>query len=462
MNRKIPLAAALVALPLIGGGCVAAYNPPDAEADASLAAGQAIAFHADPQPLNAADPAGPTLTLAEAVRRTLANSPAVQSALARVRVAEAEARQTRLLPNPVLSIAVRFPDGGGPTVIESALSEDFIALLTRPRRVSAADNRLRSAAGQAVADVLDVLIEAQRAYAEAQSLDALLPVLEQNLSLTQRLLDLAEGRLNAGEGDRLEVTTLQAQLAETRVLLTRRRLERREARLALSRLVGEPSGAADWELPAFEPVELPNVGERGFVAAALERRPEVVVQTFALTALGDDVNLARIGRFEGGDAGIDASRDDGGWSVGPGAAVPLPLFDLGGTELDRRRALVIEARHELVRVRRQIVEEVRRAYAAFESSADALRQATGDLVPLSERRVEQAEAAYRAGFADVTSVVLAEQQLLAARTTALELARERADARFRLERAAGGPGGLDDLPTTRPTAATAHAGEALQ
>ena len=126
---------------------------------------------------------------------------------------------------------------------------------------------------------------------------------------------------------------------------------------------------------------------------------------------------------------------------------------------------MIEARHELVRVRRQIVEEVRRAYAAFEASADALRQATDELVPLSELRVEQAEAAYRAGFADVTSVVLAEQQLLAARTTALELARELADARFRLERAAGGPGGLDDLPATRPatdSTATADAGEALQ
>ena len=317
MNRNTPLAAALVALPLIGG-CVAAYDPPDAAADASLAAGQAIAFHADPQPLDAAGPAGATLTLAEAVRRTLANSPAVQSALARVRVAEAEARQTRLLPNPVLSIAVRFPEGGGPTVIESALSEDFVALLTRPRRVSAADNRLRSVAGQAVASVLDVLTEAQRAYAEAQSLDALLPVLEQNLSLTQRLLDLARGRLDAGEGDRLEVTTLRAQLAEARVLLTRRRLEQREARLTLTRLVGEPSGAADWALPAFEPVELPDVGERGFVRAALERRPEVVVQSFALTALGDDVNLARIGRFDGGDAGVDVERDGGDWSVGPG------------------------------------------------------------------------------------------------------------------------------------------------
>ena len=386
MNKNIPLAAALVALPLIGGGCVATYNPPDAEADASLAAGQAIAFHADPQPLNAADPAGPTLTLAEAVRRTLANSPAVQSALARVRVAEAEARQTRLLPNPVLSVAVRFPDGGGPTVIESALSEDFIALLTRPNRVTAADNRLRSVAGDAVAAVLDVLSELQQAYVGAQSLDALLPVLEQNLALQRRLLELAEGRRRAGEGDRLEETTLRAQLAETNVLLTRRRLDRREARLTLTRLIGEPSGAAGWALPPFQPVALPDVGERAWVAAALEKRPEVVVQTFALTALGDDVNLARIGRFAGGDAGIDASRDDGDWSVGPGGAFPLPLFDLGGTELDRRRALVIEARHELTRLRRQIVEEVRRAYATLEASADALQQARDELVPLSQQR----------------------------------------------------------------------------
>ena len=109
---------------LVAAGC--AVTPPGhdtarhIQSVASLAT--AIQFHTNALPAEA--PSAPNrLTLATAVERALRQSPELQIALANVRAAQADAHQSRLLPNPVLDIAFRFPEGGGRTVIVQQRSE---------------------------------------------------------------------------------------------------------------------------------------------------------------------------------------------------------------------------------------------------------------------------------------------------------------------------------------------------
>src|SRR5688572_9529977 len=117
------LALALV----LSSGCATA--PPDRGfADGVVVAAgvvEPIQFIAAVMPTDAADDQTATLTVADAVRRALKNDPAVQAAIADVREALADARQARLNPNPVLSVAVRFPEGGGKPVIEAGLAADL-------------------------------------------------------------------------------------------------------------------------------------------------------------------------------------------------------------------------------------------------------------------------------------------------------------------------------------------------
>jgi outer membrane protein TolC len=128
------------------------------------------------------------------------------------------------------------------------------------------------------------------------------------------------------------------------------------------------------------------------------------------------------------------------------------LFDLGGARRDKAAAALIESRHKLTQTRRQIVEEVRKAYDTFAATQGVLTRTREELMPLEERRVRQAEAAYRAGESDLTTVLVAEEELQDAKTKLVELEQKASVAFVRLQRSVGGPGLAErvERPTTRP------------
>ena len=107
----IACASALVLIQF--AGCAANRPDPAAEAAAStaLGLGQAIEFRTDGGPIDEAAEAGDTLPLGDAVRRAATTDPGLQAALARVRIAMADADQARLLPNPVLNFVLRWGPG---------------------------------------------------------------------------------------------------------------------------------------------------------------------------------------------------------------------------------------------------------------------------------------------------------------------------------------------------------------
>ena len=391
-----------------------------------------------------------TLTLDDALRRSLSHSPEIQSSLARVVAARADARQARLLPNPILNLVLRFPESGSTPQVEAGLTADFISLLSRPGRSRAADNRLRSAASEAVSQVLDVVAEVQQRYAAVQSLDALLSVLEERLTIANRLFQLFRDRLQAGEGTLLDVLTLESQRTELQVEIADRELERREERLALSRLIGQPSGLADWRVSPWEAGRAPAMSESDWVALAMEYRPEVQARRYELASLGIELSLTRFSPFYGAGAGIAAERADGNWAVGPAVSAPLPLFDFGQARRDRARAGVIEARHNLTQARRQVVEEVRRSLAALLASEDNLRRVRTELVPQSQQRRDQAEALFRLGETNILALLTAEEALRSSRIRLVELERKNTEALVRLNRAVGGAGVARDLDNMVP------------
>jgi outer membrane protein TolC len=438
----------------LSGGC--ASKPPAQAFERGLATAgisQPIRFVVTGMPtdITAVPDDRTTLTLDEAVRRTLANDPAVQAALARTRAALADARQARLLPNPVVSVAFRFPEGGaGKPIIDASLAADLISLLLKPRQVNAADRRLRAASSEALTTVLDTLADVQDRYVAVQALDAQMGNLDERMKLVRRLLDLARSRVRAGESGRLDVITLDSERAALDVEITQTALEQREQRLALSRLMGQPSGAAGWTLTPWSPPPPLRRWEPAWVATALERRPEVQARRWELVALGDEAAIAGLGALEGSQVGVDSERD-GTWSVGPAFSLPIPLLDWGQARRAKVEAQRIEARHLLTQTRRQVVEEVRRAIAALQASEAALGKARTELIPLADQRREQAEASYRNGFADITAVLLAEQDAQGARAKLIELQQKVSTARFRLQRAAGGPAAVPEITTTQPT-----------
>lgn len=426
-------------------GCAATRPDPQTESSAIRAVGSdaALVFRTEGGPLDEPwtdiQPAGDeqvTLTLAEAVRRAVTSDPELQAALARVRIAMADADQARLLPNPVLNFVLRW--GPGKPQIEVSLTQDLIQAFQIQRRASAADNRLHLAASEAVTVALDVTSEVQERYAGVQSLDTLIPLLQDRLELLRKLADTARARREAGEGTRADVAILDAQRVELEVEIAAAELERREERIRLARVTGQPSSDAAWTVEPWSAPSLAAEPESRWIDAALSNRPEMQSVAWQLAALGDDYALARLLPWEGAGAGVDVQRDDD-WFVGPSVSTPIPVFDMGQSRRARITAEQIEARHNLTLAKRKVVEEVRVAYQTLMAGSANLDRIRNELIPLQQQRRQITEDVYLVER-DVTPLILAEQDLRTAQARAIDAERQVTVALIRLQRAVGGPG----------------------
>ncbi|MFO0829286.1 MAG: TolC family protein [Phycisphaerales bacterium] len=444
--RATPRFATFAVAALGSLSSVACQPTPRVDLDASRRAGDAVGqgtpialvvVGPDGGPLDEPAPTESSLTLADAIGRAVTTDPALQAALARVRVAMADADQARLLPNPVLNFVLRW--GPGTPQYEISLAQDFVQAIAIPRRSSAADNRAREAASAAIETALDVANEVRERYVAVQASERLIPLLRARIELLERLVSVAQARLDAGEGTRGDLTTLQAQRVDLLVDLDRAVLAEREDRLRLALLVGQPSSAADWSLDPWVAPSADLAPESAWILAALAHRPEIESVRWKLSALGDDAALARITPWDGANVGVDA-QNDSEWFVGPSVSSPIPVFDTGQAKLARATAEQLEARHELTLARRTVVEEVRIAHRTLTASVANLERIRRELVPLQEERSALAEAAFRAGQSDVTALFLAEQDLMLTQAKAIEVERQAATALARLERAVGGAG----------------------
>ena len=449
----------LTLLALLSAGCQAPQ--PDVAGEVRLASGlnDAIVLRSETRgPVDAPSATAGSLTAEQAVRLALSNDPRIQAALARVRVAQADAQQARLLPNPILNVDMRFPEGGGSAIFEATLTGDLISVLQKPRQIKAADKRLSAACAEAVTTVLDVIAEVQESYASAQAADAQIAILEQRQVIIQRLRDVAQNRLEAGEGTRLDVLTLDAQRVRLLVEASDLHLTRKQERLAVARLIGDARGSADWSLDAWRAPPAIRAAESEWVDAALIKRPEIRARAWELSALGDDVALAALAPLAGNDTGAHAEHDQT-WVVGPTVTTPIPIFDFGQAARAKAVAERLAARHELAQERLKVIEDVRLAYATYAASREALQRAQEELLPLQEKQREQAELAYRSGEADLATLLLAETDLRETRSTLVDLQKKVTAATIGLQRAAGGAGVASTIeagagPTTAPAAIT--------
>lgn len=446
--RLLSTALALFVLSL--AGCAAKRPDVDPTAQIAEATGAPITFHTEAGRLDAPSEPQDTLSSSQALQLAIATSPEIQASLARVRIAMADCDQARLLPNPVLNVILRW--GPGKPQIELSLAQDFIQALQIPARASAADNRLRAAAADSVIVALNVSAQVQEQYAAVQASEALVPVLKQRLALLDKLVATAQSRLEAMEGTRTDVATLNAQRIELQVEIDSTLLTEREDRLRLARLIGSPSSTANWSLDKWTSPQIGPQAEREWIETALRSRPELQSLAWKLKALGDDESLIPLLVWEGASVGVDSQRDDK-WFTGPSISTPLPVFDQGQARKSRVIAEQIEARHEFTLTKRKVVEEVRVAFQTLEASKSNLARIHDQLVPVQQQRRRLAEDAYHAGVSDVTALFLAEQDLRIAEAREISIQKQTASALLRLQRAVGGTAvasSLGNLAATPP------------
>ncbi len=454
-RRRGRLAAAALALWALAG-CTATRPPVEQDIGAATGLGDAIVFRQTPEPLdNLAGAPDAQLTLDQAVRLAVLRDPRIQAALAHVRMAEADANQARLLPNPILNIDIRFPqESGANTAFEATLTGDLVSLLQKPAQIASADQRLRASAADTLVAALDVMNEVQQTYAEAQAAEAQLADAEAQQKRLGELRDMAHKRMDAGEGTKLETLALEGQWMEADLDLADARQTRQESRLKLAKLIGQPRSPAQWKLDAWAaaPASAP-APEAAWIDAALLQRPEIQSKRWELAALGDDLTAAEFSPLAGGEIGAHTEHDPE-WRTGPTITTPLPIFDWGQASRAKIQAQQMAARHELSGAQADVIEEVRVAYAAYLQARQSLDAARRGLLPLLSQQLELARLSYQSGETDLATLLLVESEVRRSQARVTDLNAKVAQTRATLQRAAGGAAVAEKL---EPPAATAPA-----
>jgi outer membrane protein, heavy metal efflux system len=374
-----------------------------------------------------------TISLTEAHRRALAQSPEFLAERQELAIARGQLTQARVYPfNPELELqAPGIGEAGTIGEYEVSLSQEIEWAGQGGLRVRGA----RKALARAEAVVLDVsrrtLAEVSNAYYEALSAQQRLAVAEELVQLGENLV--AVTRIQAREG---EISDMDANLAEieagrARAAILAAGRELTHARLVLRRLIGlEPEREIRLQDTPSDPPPAVTLDADSLIALALARRPDLTARTHEVEQQELESQLARREAIPSVQLGVFVAREEryllstggpGGSSVRPalesprlglGVSVPLPLFQ-------RNQGIIEEqtARTEQARLARQSADlairtEVIDAYQAYRAARAEHQVFERDVLQPARANQRLLDTALLAGKIGLPTLLLLRNQLL--------------------------------------------------
>lgn len=338
----------------------------------------------------------------------------------------AAARERRAFAAAGIQIAGQRPN---PTLTFSA-SRDAPhegALMDQPLELGPKrGRRIEVARGEAVLTDLEIAALARRvrhsvrdAYHTAQYARSAAAQKESLLALAKRLDDIAQARFNAGDVPQLEVIQAEVEVARANA---EEQLARQEEGVAVSRLnalLNEPAGR-QWEFSS-ELETLPTAPARPELNdKAMQSNPDLqrAKQEEAVEQAREKLLRAeRIPEFSlgvGGDFNNRNAADPnapGNYTAGLRGqfTLGLPLFSRYQGELAQSAAAQKQLTREREATRRTIESEVESSALEFDARASQAGIFRQTVVPAAQRLASMAEESYKAGKANILTVIDAQR-----------------------------------------------------
>jgi outer membrane protein TolC len=289
----------------------------------------------------------------------------------------------------------------------------------------------------------DAAAEVARFYLAAVRAQAMLDTARANVTLAEKLLQLAVSQKQAGTGTGIEVTRAEVQLANDRQALFVAQAGLTKARLELLRTIGL---GMDAPFALADPLTYSPAVTRSFneaMALAQEALPSLRAQkerersaSLNYSAAGMD-RLPTVTAFaDYGATGLKVSETQATRTAG--ISLNIPIFD-GGARQARRAESLSLLRQEQLRtadLQREVELRIRVALDAV-NSAEAQVQAAEVGLTLSLQELEQAQRRYTAGVTSSVEVTDAQTRLQRARENQIAALFNHALARVDLGAATG-------------------------
>ncbi len=389
------------------------------------------------------DPSTTPLTEHLAVTLALRDSLSIRADLETIAAARADLVQSRLLPNPVLSLAFGIPIAGtdGGTQVTLGAMQQLTSLWLRPHRSAAADAALREAILRVSDNALRLVADARAAHARALAAERALLLQLELAGIAADQLALVRAAADAGEASLADVAAAELALADAQRGTLEREHALAAARRTLLARIGR-AGAPDTFALAADPdapAPPPPPDERAIIDLAATQRLDVAAALAARDGAGARLREAGLAPLPDLALGPMYEREmDGDKMLGPAVSVEVPIFDDGSAA--RARAVADARRADLLarQTLQDAIHEARDAYHAHVHAAAAAAIARDLALPAAARSLAFAQSAYDAGEAPLADVLTARRNHAAARLAAIDADLAAALALIELERAAGG------------------------
>ena len=388
------------------------------------------------------------------------NNSDIVSAVARVKQADARARQAGAALLPQLDADGNVTQFAGGSHGATAHETDWAALLSASYEIDfwgknrAAANSAQALAGAGRADLAAVRITISNSvaasYFQVLSLRERIALARLNREAAQGVLRFTQARYAAGSVGPAELAAQRAAVANTELIIPQLQQQEVEARGALALLVGHAPEGFDVAGESLSALTEPALAA-GLPSQLLQRRPDLISNESKLRSAHADLAAARAALFPslnltaaGGvqNPAVQAAvitLAGTGWSITAGASLVQTIFDGG-----RRRAVVAEAaakQEELVAGYRGAILaallDVENALAAIRY-LELQKQAEQQFADQSELAFQGAQLRYREGKGDYLAVLDSERSLYAARDQLSQYKLARLNALLGLCRALGG------------------------
>ena len=433
------------------------------------------------------------LTVDEAVQVALLHNQGFQALFARIGASRADVIQSRLLSNPSVSFAGRFPEGGGRTNLTFTFAQELVDLWQIPVKRKIAEAQLEETISEIVRQGVELTAEVQRKWYELAALRRSEAIARENLELVHASISIAEARLKAGETGQIDVNLLRATELDVQTTLLGLTRDEEVAKANLARALGLSRWTDDWTLA--ESLERPSANipaEQALILYAMEQRLEARAAAAKVQASEAELRKQYLSIFPNLGVGFDMERLErrslprrhiladtarasvrkGGLAapdiqtrrerqiergqiidiiLGPSIQATLPIWDQNQAQIAKASYKVTESRKEYEDLLDKVAAEVEAAVAVVRLSGQLAEFFESRGLPTARENLDLARKSYQGGEQGIIPVLEAQRFLITQRLTAINVMRDYLVAMVELKRALGGR--LPEGATSQPASA---------
>ncbi len=397
---------------------------------------------------------GHPLTQQQAVALALINNRRLQATYEDLGIARAQLVQAGLIPNPLATLDVRWPESGSEVTWEFQAAAQLVDLLTLPQRQELAQAQFLRTRLEVTQAVFNLIAQVRQAYFDLQAAQQLLEMRQSVLEAAAASRDLSDKMHQAGNITNLAWSQESAAYEDAYAARQQAQLAVAQAHDQLAVLLGLSGAPARQLRVPGRLADLParTVQPRGLEARALAQRTDLAAARQEILVAQRRAGLAGAGIWSDLAIGIHHEHDASGESAtGPTLTFPIPLFDQGQARRQGAQAQLAQARFRYAALATEIQGQVRQAYARMAAARQQAQRLERIVLPLKQKIVDEAQRQYNAMALSAFQLLLARRDEIVTGARYIGQLHDYWSARAQLENAVGGA--LPPMPaSTQPAA----------